>query len=146
MPTNPAPVSGPGALSRRTDGGPQAIRDLPNAGYGENAEFRALQQGAPLPRAAAPSGGGGGAADPLAAVTGLGAPSQMPDTPVTDGASAGPGMGADVLGLPQSPSQERQADASDLHPGMVEALLRASTRPDASASFKRLVRTVLANR
>ena len=32
-PTNPSPVSGPGALSRRTDG-QQPTQDLPNAKYG----------------------------------------------------------------------------------------------------------------
>lgn len=44
-PSNPAPVSGPGAMSKRTDGGPvQKLRDLPDAQYGEAATFRDLQQ------------------------------------------------------------------------------------------------------
>ena len=46
-PTNPAPVSGPGALSRRTDGR-QPTRSLPNAKYGENAAFEAAQGAAPM--------------------------------------------------------------------------------------------------
>lgn len=46
-PSNPAPVSGPGSLSRRTDGG-QKIRDIPNAAYGENKDFRQIQQSAPV--------------------------------------------------------------------------------------------------
>lgn len=42
-PTNPAPVSGPGAMSKRTDGGPaQKLRDLPDAQYGEAATYRDL--------------------------------------------------------------------------------------------------------
>jgi hypothetical protein len=37
-PSKPASVSGPGKLSRRTDGGPaQKLRDIPDAKYGENA-------------------------------------------------------------------------------------------------------------
>ena len=50
-PKHPAPVSGPGKDSRRTDGGPadrQAMRDLPNAKYGEQADYAAVQGGAPL--------------------------------------------------------------------------------------------------
>jgi hypothetical protein len=104
-PAAPAPVSGPGRLARRTDGGPaQPVRELPNANYGEAAEFRGLQQASPLPRTAAvPSASSGGAA----AVGGGGpsvipfdAESQNPDQPVTAGAPLGAGPGLAELGLP----------------------------------------------
>ena len=104
-PRNPAPSSGPGALSRRTDGGPaQPIRDLPNGEYGSGKEFRELQQGAPLPQApaaprppapSAPQAGGPPAVP-------FNAPSSRPGEPVTSGAAAGAGPGVDALGLPNA--------------------------------------------
>lgn len=53
QPANPAPVSGPGALSQRTDGGPgsatQPIRRIPGVDYGEGKQLVEQQQAAPLP-------------------------------------------------------------------------------------------------
>jgi hypothetical protein len=100
-PSKPAPVSGPGRLARRTDGGPaQPVRELPNAQYGEAAEFRTAQQQAPLaatppvpsPSASRMQGGTGG-------VVGLSAPSAAPAEPVTAGAEMGAGPGPEVLGI-----------------------------------------------
>lgn len=89
-PANPAPVSGPGALSQRTDGGPgQAMRDLPDAAYGEQADFQEIQAGAPMaadpmmdPRMAPPS-----ASPP----PGLMGPTQRPNEPLMQGAPMGEG-------------------------------------------------------
>lgn len=103
-PSNPAPVSGPGRLSRRTDGGPaQNLAALPNAGYGEGQEFTQLQQGAPLAAtpAPAPAGGGGGmdvmailgGAPPVGPPTPLSSPTERPDEPLTAGAPFGDGPG-----------------------------------------------------
>ena len=98
-PTNPAPVSGPGQLSQRTDGGPQQVQaNMTGMPYGENAEFNTMQSMAPMsaspsarsPRASARSAkgaGGGMSATPLFA------PTQRPDEPVTAGAPFGPGDG-----------------------------------------------------
>lgn len=84
-PSNPAPVSGPGALSQRTDGGPsQPIRSLPDAEYGANKEFREIQQGAPVYQQPTPP----------SAPSGLFDPTQRPDEPVTSGIASGPGAGA----------------------------------------------------
>ena len=109
-PANPAPVSGPGALARRTDGGPeQKMRELPNAQYGEAATFRDLQHGAPL-AAAAPmptSSGVGASSRGGPAVTPMSAPSGRPGEPVTTGADAGAGPGMDSLGLPSEQSRVR---------------------------------------
>src|SRR5688500_4938857 len=85
-PTNPAPVSGPGAHSRRTDG--QPVMDLPDAAYGENAHFREVQQGAPVAKAQAAQSV---ASDAMSRVVGLGEPSLEPDVPVTSGAEYGMG-------------------------------------------------------
>lgn len=86
-PSNPAVVSGPGALSQRTDGGPgQTPMDLPDAKYGEAKAFADQQAGAPL--AQAPS---------MPEVIPLDAPTTRPDEPVTAGAPLGPGPGAEIL-------------------------------------------------
>lgn len=99
-PTSPAPVSGPGSLSQRTDGGPgakAAAVKLPDAGYGEQKDFQSIQQGAPIVKN--PPNGGAQASPPAPPPPGLDAPSGRPDEPVTHGANAGAGLGQDSLGL-----------------------------------------------
>jgi hypothetical protein len=94
-PSNPAPVSGPGALSRRTDG--QGARYIAGGEYGEGQEMMDLQTSAPMAkspevrprrRAAAPP-----AVEMGPAPTPLFAPTQRPDEPITAGAPFGPGPG-----------------------------------------------------
>lgn len=94
-PNNPAPVSGPGAMSRRTDGGPQQVQaQMTGMPYGENADFMDIQSAAPM--AAAPAAQRarrevtGGSAKPVG-VTPLFAPTSRPNEPVTAGAPFGPG-------------------------------------------------------
>lgn len=95
-PRNPAPVSNPGSLSRRTDGGPaQVTQDMTGLPYGENADFNEMQSSAPLAATPGPamnsnpSQAGGG----TPSTTGLFSPSQRPEEPVTAGVDFGPGMG-----------------------------------------------------
>lgn len=94
-PAHPAAVSGPGALSQRTDGGPsQPVRVAPGGDYGSRAASVAQQQSAPM-AAVAPSAAGGGV--PSASMAPLPTPfgpSQRPNEPVTAGAALGPGAGA----------------------------------------------------
>lgn len=101
-PNNPAPVSGPGRLSRRTDGGPQqTAAAMTGMAYGENQEFEAIQGAAPMAasqsmREPRPGGagmpmGGGPSGQPLFAPTGF------PDEPITAGADFGPGVGPDPM-------------------------------------------------
>ena len=107
QPSSPAPVSGPGALSKRTDGGPgQPVRAPSGGAYGERQELEQLQQGAAL--SATPGGDVGApeAVDPTAGLIGFGEPTQMPDEPVTAGAAAGAGPGLEALGLPNQPDQD----------------------------------------
>ncbi len=108
QPGNPAPVSGPGALSRRTDGGPgQPVRAPSGGKYGERQALEQMQQAAPL---AASPGGDVGAPQPAqdisANVVGFDVPTQAPDTPVTAGAATGDGPGPEALGLPNAPDQD----------------------------------------
>jgi hypothetical protein len=111
-PNNPAPVSGPGAMSARTDGGPQAIAQLANAKYGEQSAFRQIQQGAPMASGPSPSGGpppsafaqaaGGGGVQPVP----FSAPTQRPGEPVTSGAARGAGPGTEALNTSPTTNQQ----------------------------------------
>lgn len=107
QPSNPAPVSGPGALSRRTDG-KQPVRVPTGLPYGEAGQMAAAQQAFPLAQS-----DGGNVAPPAAAAQPptipFGAPTAQPDVPVTAGANAGPGPGQEALGLPNQPDQDMQA-------------------------------------
>lgn len=117
-PNNPAPVSGPGAMSRRTD---QPIQQLGNAKYGEQKNFQQIQQGAPMAAGQQPGGGpppsafraaAGGAAG---GVTPFSAPTQRPGEPVTSGAPRGAGPGQEALDL--TPSTNKQ-DFTALRPAL----------------------------
>lgn len=139
-PSKPAAVSGPGALSARTDGRPQPVRDISGGAYGDRKEFHELQQSAPLPMVQQTARPGAVKVDPFAGITGFGEPSQQPDVPVTDGADAGAGMGSDALGLNQNMVT---ADAQHLAP-LLPMLMKAAQRDDASPSFKKFVRLLFA--
>lgn len=139
-PTNPAPVSGPGALSQRTDGGPsQPIRTPTGLPYGEGQALTDLQRAAPL--AASPGGGtpvpagAQGTAMPQPNVTPFNAPTQQPATPVTAGAAQGPGPGPEALGIPNQPSQDMQKLMTYL-----PVLEFMANQPGASSAARNLVR------
>lgn len=126
--TSPARVSGPGALSQRTDAGGQPIRSLPDPKYGEQGEFAAQQKAAPL--AEAPGAPAGPAPSDMARKL-MGAPGPEggpapeprqlpglfdqgdPSIPVTSGAPMGPGPNS-VTGpgmpVPQRKTSEQLAD------------------------------------
>ena len=97
QPSNPAPVSGPGAMSQRTDGGPggQPARYVPGLPYGEG-RLMDLQSSAPMSggNTAKPKKTSGGAAATGPGLTGLNAPTEYPAEPVTAGAPVRPGRGA----------------------------------------------------
>ena len=96
QPINPAPVSGPGALSERTDGGAvdgmtQPAQRYAGFGYGENLALEEQQSGAPMagmPKAS------------FANIVPLDAPTQRPDEPLTAGINRGEGPGSEALRLP----------------------------------------------
>lgn len=142
-PSSPAAVSGPGAMSARTDGG---VMDAGAPAYGDAADIQNIKAGAPM------AGGAlAGAAqqpappvDPFAGMTPFGAPSQAPGMPVTAGAALGAGPGPDALGLGQKTAAgARRADVAALPPGAIHAMIAAASRPDATPSFRKLVRAVV---
>jgi len=103
QPTNPAPVSGPGKLSQRTDGGPaqvnkQAQQKITGMGYGENKDLNEIQAQGTL--AAAPGIPSAPISTPsvqVAPPTPLTAPTERPHEPVTAGMPFGPGPGPESL-------------------------------------------------
>lgn len=98
-PENPAPSSGPGALSQRTDGGPtQAAKYISGLPYGQGQATYDQQTAAPM-AAAAPSPSAPSVA-PMQMPTPLMAPTGRPNEPITSGIDLGDGVGSGVLNLP----------------------------------------------
>lgn len=99
-PENPAPMSGPGALSQRTDGGPaQGAKYISGLPYGQGQETYNQQTSAPM--------SGGSPMPPAPEVempTPLFAPTMRTNEPVTSGVDVGDGVGSMALGA--MPSQE----------------------------------------
>jgi hypothetical protein len=92
-PENPAPVSGPGALSQRTDGGPtQPAKYISGLPYGEGQATYDQQTAAPMARNNSPE-----PALQMPEPTPLMAPTERPDEPVTAGINSGPGAGSEVM-------------------------------------------------
>lgn len=141
-PSNPAPVSGPGAMSKRTDGGPaQKLRELPDAQYGEAATFRELQHSAPLAQSPSPGGSlttpsGGGAVPPI----GFDQPTQYPDRPVTTGIDLGPGAGSEALHAP-GPNQRDMDRLRHLLPAL-EVMASLPTTSPETRNFIRYLRGI----
>jgi hypothetical protein len=111
-PENPAPVSGPGKMSRRTDGGPTDMKqnqvEVTGMGYGENKELNEVQSMAPLAAASAtPTAPAAPIQMPSAELpTPLSAPTQRPQEPVTTGLPFGAGAGTEMLSFPQKTMDE----------------------------------------
>ena len=115
-PANPAPVSGPGAMSQRTDGGPAKPTYVSGMPYGEGQDFYDLQSSAPLgAEAAKPRRARGASQGGVPLPTPLFSPTQRPDEPVTAGAPIGPGAGPEAPMMDQSSLQStlRRVVASD---------------------------------
>lgn len=96
-PENPAPMSGPGALSQRTDGGPaQGARYISGLPYGQGQATYDQQTAAPM--AAASPMPSAPAVAPMEMPTPLFAPTSRPNEAVTSGVDIGEGVGSMALG------------------------------------------------
>lgn len=119
-PANPAPVSGPGRLSQRTDGGPgQKLMAPTGMEYGGQSALLAQERTAPMSQQSAPPAvnvpsapagapGGGGPAVPF------NAPTQRPDEPVTHGVDIGPGAGSEVMPMATQPAFQAQGPMTQM--------------------------------
>ena len=140
-PSSPAPVSGPGSMSQRTDGGPsQPIRDMTGGDYGDATEMRDIQGSAPMAASGTPQTQGQQAASqPMVAPPGdLFRASERPDEPITEGSPFGEGSGPESLSLPRGGQEVVDADMVALRTHL-PSLMRAA-QGDAPEGFKRFVR------
>jgi hypothetical protein len=140
----PAVQSGPGALSRRTDGGPASkqaqryISGMPN--WGDGQQVMDIQGGAAMAAAPAtpilpplsPSAGDGTNVQP--AVTPLTSPTQKPFEPVSSGAALGAGAGPEALNLGAPDITKYQT--------VKEGLQAYAAHPDASPAAKFLAQRI----
>src|SRR6266704_1853510 len=101
-PANPAPVSGPGKFSQRTDGGPSQVRSVvPDQPYGDAKQQMADQSLQPMAGQEPVNGSGGlpnvSGVSPLEphstpySAGDFNAPSSRPNEPITAGVPIGPG-------------------------------------------------------
>ena len=101
-PNNPAPVSGPSGLSKRTDGGPtQGAKYISGLPYGQGQQTYSNQVAAPM---AGNTMGSAATGDSglvqMEMPTELMAPTTRPNEPVENGIDIGPGAGSEALNLP----------------------------------------------
>ena len=103
-PSNPAPVSGPGALSQRTDGGPtQPARYISGLPYGQGGETYSNQVAAPMAgNTMGSSAMSGEGLVQMEMPTELMAASTRPNEPIENGINIGPGAGSEAMNLPNT--------------------------------------------
>jgi hypothetical protein len=135
-----AEVSGPGQFSKRTDKAVgEANRNLPDAGYGEQAQYQAAQEGMQKPQQVDVSGMNFNDlfGDAASRVVPMGAPTTQPDVPVTAGAASGAGPGMEALNLPDQQSEDLQR-LNDYMP----VLEFMANQPGASWAMRNYLRQV----
>lgn len=117
-PRNPAPVSGPGKLSRRTDGGPGQKLMVPTGlPYGDAGALNAQEHAAPLsqqPSVPASPVVAPGGSPPV----GLADPTLRPGEPVTAGSPLGEGPGPEAIRGPFGNAAESYGPLSTLLAGI----------------------------
>ena len=101
-PSNPAPVSGPGALSKRTDGGPaQGAKYISGLPYGQGQQTYSNQVAEPMVgNTMGSSAMGDSGLVQMEMPTELMAPSSRSDEAITSGIDTGDGPGSEALRLP----------------------------------------------
>jgi hypothetical protein len=145
VPANPAPVSGPGAMSRRTDG--QGARYMSGGQYGEGQELMDLQTSAPMSKAPAQprmrqGRPAGQIVDEGARPTPLFAPTERPDEPITAGAPFGPGPGPAPEPVPGPGVAPKHLEVMARY---LPAMREVAAGPEAPTRFRALVRYLEGN-
>lgn len=131
------PVSGPGQFSERTDKAVSgANTTLSNAAYGENKDYQEQRGGAAIGQSPGGMDFASMFGNPAQNVVGLGEDSTT-ETPVTDGADAGPGAGSEAL-------QSNKAASTYAAVNMI-ALEFIANQPGSSDSARNLVRIMKAS-
>ena len=140
-PQNPAPVSGPGRMSRRTDGGPsQGARYMAGGDYGEGEEMMNLQRSAPMSKAAGTPLRPPPSERPMRKPTPLDAPSERLEEALTVGNPLGAGPGEEVLSRGSLSTEDMSnQDAMELKT-YLPGLIRMANTPGTPRSFVRFVK------
>lgn len=139
-PGNPAPVSGPGALSRRTDG-----RVAEGFAYGMNKQINEQAAGAPMAKAVtAAAARPMNVAPQLPAVTPITAETERPNEPMTSGLDFGPGPGPESLAMPNPSSSEAEFNKSisSYYPVLNYIASRPNTSPETRRALAILMNEV----
>jgi hypothetical protein len=138
-PGNPAPVSGPGALSRRTDG-----RVAEGFAYGMNKQINEQAAAAPLAKAAPMAARSMSVAPQLPPVTPLTDPTMNPDESVMSGINMGAGPGSEALMLPDmnDSSAEFNKSISSYYPVLSYIASRPNTSPETRRTLAILMNEV----
>jgi hypothetical protein len=138
-PGNPAPVSGPGALSRRTDG-----RVAEGFAYGMNKQINEQAAAAPLAKAAPMAARSMNVAPQLPPVTPLTDPTMNPDESVMAGINMGAGPGAEALMLPSmnDSSAEFNKSISSYYPVLSYIASRPNTSPETRRALAMIMNEV----
>jgi len=129
-PGNPAPVSGPGALSRRTDG-----RVAEGFAYGMNKQINDQAASAPLAKVAATVARPMNVAPSQPPVIPLSEPTMNPDEPITAGINMGAGPGSEALMLPSDADNNTEFNKSIA--SYYPVLSYIASRPNTSAETRR---------
>jgi len=139
-PGNPAPVSGPGALSRRTDG-----RIAEGFAYGMNKQINEQAAAAPMAKAVAPTASRPmNVAPQLPAVTPITAETMNPDESVMAGINMGAGPGSEALMMPNmnDSSAEFNKSISSYYPVLSYIASRPNTSPETRRALAILMNEV----
>ena len=138
-PGKPAPVSGPGALSRRTDG-----RVAEGFAYGMNKQINEQAAGAPMAKAPTFNAGSArmGEERSLTPVTPVTAETMMVQDPITNGAPIGDGANS-VPNLPLGPSEDPDINMiRDYYP-MLEFWASQPGTSQATKDYVQYLRTII---
>jgi hypothetical protein len=139
-PGTPAPVSGPGALSRRTDG-----RVAEGYAYGMNKQINEQAAGAPMAKAPQPrptSASKMMSASPLPAVTPITAETMDVNDPITNGVPVGPGANS-IPGMPSGPTEDPDINMiRDYYP-MLEFWASQPGTSQATKDYVQYLRTII---
>jgi hypothetical protein len=131
-PSNPAPASGPGKMSRRTDGGPaQAAKYVSGLEYGGGEELMTAQQAAPMAAAGTGPVPQGDLGMLQQSPQGLFDPTERP---LTQGQPFGEGAGPEVLATGGEPAPTR-----DKLMAALPMLMKVAESPTSSPELRALV-------
>lgn len=138
-PGNPAPVSGPGALSRRTDG-----RVAEGFAYGMNKQINEQAASAPLKKAPSFNAGSArmGEVRSMTPVTPVTAPTMDQNDPITNGVPIGAGANS-IAGLPSGPVEDPDINMiRDYYP-MLEFWASQPGTSQATKDYVQYLRTII---